>query len=221
MWGRRLQKKLWKGGEECIGGEGCLVKPRKHGSPSETKGEYWIGHATFFKVTKPLVYPVCGHRLVGILLSARVYKLRSGANNVIKNFPASNLSTLLRVFAGRLRWVAVLRPSQPWSRPTKNWGGTVLTPGHWLCYVMLCYVMLCYVIVCYVMLCYVMFCHHTSSCVMEVTEFTVVTEVTVITEVTVVTKVTEVTQVTWVTIVTGVTVVTGVTAQKKIPEKFS
>ena len=62
--------------------------------------------------------------------------------------------------------------------------------------IMLCYVMLCYVIVCYVMLCYVMFCHHTSSCVMEVTEFTVVTEVTVITEVTVVTKVTEVTQVT-------------------------
>ena len=73
-----------------------------------------------FKVTKPLVYPVCGHRLVGILLSARVYKLRSGANNVIKNSPASNLSTLLRVFAGRLRWVAVLRSSQPWSRPTKN-----------------------------------------------------------------------------------------------------
>ena len=160
MWGRRLQKKLWKGGEECIGGEGCLVKPRKHGSPSETKGEYWIGHATFFKVTKPLVYPVCGHRLVGILLSARVYKLRSGANNVIKNSPASNLSTLLRVFAGRLRWVAVLRPSQPWSRPTKNWGGTVLTPGHWLlCYVMSCYVMLLFVMLCYVMLCFVII-HH-------------------------------------------------------------
>ena len=55
-----------------------------------------------------------------ILQSAEVNKIQT--TYLIKISPPSNLSALLEVVAGRLWWVAVPRPSQPWSGLRKTEG---------------------------------------------------------------------------------------------------